>query len=103
MSDPIYTDTVGLAIRLTLLSDGEVHDPSGATRREITIQAPDGSKVVRPAEVGTDSSERPCLQYMTVAGDLAKAGRYEATPYIEDAAGKWPGESVSWHVYRSRR
>lgn len=103
MHDLIYTDTVGLAIRITLLSDGEVHDPSDATLREITIQTPDGQKAVKPAVVGTDSQDRPCLQYTTVVGDLVQAGRYEATPYIEDAAGRWPGEPVSWHVYRSRR
>lgn len=106
MADPIYTGTVGVPIRLTLLDDGVVHDPASATLLEITIVKPGGTKLVRTAPdvtLGTDSLNRPCLEYVTVAEDLAVAGVYVVQGYLEDAAGSWPAEPVRFRVHPSAR
>jgi hypothetical protein len=102
MRDPVYTGTVGLPIRLVLLDDGVVHDPAGATKLQITLRNPDGTSAVKVATRGltNEATPRPCLEYVSVAGDMDAAGLYVATGYIEDAAGKWPAAPVSWRVYQ---
>lgn len=102
MSDPIYTGVVGIPIRLVLLDDGAVHDPASATKLQITLRQPDGALLVRDATRGMtdEASPRPCLEYVSVAGDMDKPGTYQATGYIEDAAGKWPAAPVSWRVFQ---
>lgn len=106
MADKIHTGVVGLPIRLTLLTDGAVHDPSSATTREITIVKPSGDELVRnqasapnAVTVGTDSDGRACLQYVTAAGELDLRGTYTVMGRLVDAAGTWPAEPVTFRVY----
>lgn len=100
--DKIHIDTVGMPIRLILLDDGEVHDPTGASVLKITITKPDGTteeKTDPDVSVGTAEDGRACLEYTTVAGDLATVGPYKFSGYVEDGAGKWPAEPVSVRVW----
>jgi hypothetical protein len=106
MSDPIQQGTIGMPIRLVLLDAGEVYDPALATTRAITLTMPDHTSVaLAPVGVGVTSAAdgaRPCLQYLTVAGDLEQVGRYIATGYVEDIAGSWPAAPVEFRVHPRR-
>lgn len=114
MANKIYTGVVGLPIRLVLVDDGVVHNPTSATVREITLIRPDGTKLVKNQASGVTvgvtttalpdaPAGSPCLQYITLAGEIAQAGGWSAVGYLEDAAGKWEAEAVTWRVHASRR
>lgn len=105
MADPIQVGTIGLPIRLTLLDDGLVHDPSTASLVQITIDRPGVlANLVRSAPavtVSVDSQDRVCLEYITVAGDLSVAGTYKVQGFVRDAAGDWPTSVKSFKVYKN--
>ncbi len=102
--DPLYTGTVGAPIRVVLLTGGEVHDPTDANLLRMVIVRPDRSKLTKnsPAvKVGVTSDadgNRPCLEYLTQDGDLNTGGDYWVLGYVEDDAGKWPAQPVSFNV-----
>jgi hypothetical protein len=106
MNDPVYAGTVGLLLQVVLVSGGSFHDPTGATVLELTLIWPDGTKQAKAApdvSIGVtddDDGSRPCLEYTTVEGELVRPGTYRVVPYVEDAAGDWPGEPVEFDVLR---
>jgi hypothetical protein len=105
--DPIQQGTVGLPIRLVLLDAGDVYDPALADTRAMTLTLPDHtSRALSPVTAGTTSAAdgaRPCLEYLTVAGDLEQTGRYIATGHVTDIAGSWPAAPVEFRVHKTRK
>ena len=106
MEDPIYEGVVGLPIRLVLLTEDEVYDPSEAAVIEMTIVPPTGTKrVLRSPDVRVSETRdgRPCLEYKTKTAEELTAGKYIVVGYIEDDAGSWPAAPVSFNVLKSPR
>ena len=82
MSD-IHVGDVGTAIILTVndSSTGAVVDISSATTLEIVLRKPNGTSITRTAEFVTDGADGK-LQYVTIAGDIDRAGEWSAQGYI---------------------
>lgn len=109
MIQRIVAPAIGTPIRLVLLNDGAVHDPTAASVKEMTIRGKT-NVITRSGDqinVGETVDGRTCLEYVIVAGDIPQPDGdsevYRAIGYIEDVAGKWEAGPGKFRVYTSER
>lgn len=77
----IQVGAINLSIELELRDGYTALDISGATTKQIIIDKPDGTNLIRDANfvnTGTDGK----LYYLTVVGDLDQSGTYKIQSYI---------------------
>lgn len=89
MTNKVYVGDEGTRIELD-----PVCDLTGVLIKKILVKKPDGIETEWPAEVSANK-----LFYLTLANTLDQAGAWILQAYIENASGKWRGESAILSVF----
>ena len=94
MADEIHVGDIGTVLELTLKETvngvSVAVDISAATVKDITLERPDETTVVRAGVFDTDGTDG-VLTFTTIAGDLSLYGCYNLQVYLELAG--WDGYS----------
>lgn len=72
-----------IPIAITVIVDGNAHDVSGATVKQIKFRSPSGTEYTKSAVFATDGSDG-VVQFLSVADFPDEVGTWEYEAYIED-------------------
>lgn len=95
----IHVGDVGTIIRLTITEDDDTTtvDVSTASVKKFYFAKPDGARVNKTAEFNTTGTDGK-LKYVTVAGDIDTAGKWQVQAYVEIGAAKYYSTKTTFSV-----
>ena len=86
MASQIHQNDVGTKLLVTVTDDGSAVDISSASSLTILLKQPDRDVLEKSAILNTDGEDGK-MYYLTVLGDLDKAGTYKIQGKVVIAAG----------------
>jgi hypothetical protein len=98
MASEIHEGDVGTKLLVTITDDGSVVDISSATTLSIFIKKPNGTVLSRTGVLETDGTDGK-MYYITVAGDLDKAGNYKIQAKVVLASGSFFSSTATFKVH----
>lgn len=98
MSLEIHEGDIGTKLLVTITDDGNIVDVSPATSLSIFIKKPNGTVLTKPATLETDGTDGK-IYYVTVAGDLDKAGIYKIQGKVTFVTGTYYTNTSSFKVH----
>lgn len=98
MASEIHEGDIGTKLLITVTDDGEVVDISSATAKDIFIKKPDGTILSRSGTLETDGTDGK-MYYITIAGDLDKAGNYKIQGRVTLTTGTFYTSTATFKVH----
>ena len=98
MASEIHEGDIGTKLLITVTDDGSVVDISSASSLSIYIKKPDGTILTRTGVLETDGTDGK-MYYITVAGDLDKAGNYKIQGRVVLASGSYYTSTATFKVH----
>ena len=85
----IHVGDVGTSFRAVIKDENdEIVDVSGATTKTITFKKPDGTLLVKDAELYTDGTDG-IIEYISEENDLDDCGNWRLQGRVVFASGHW--------------
>jgi len=100
MAEEVHVGDIGLQFRITISDSGTVVDLSSATTKQMIFLKPDGSRLVKDADLYTDGTDG-IITYNTTSGDIDVIGRWLLQCYIVIGTNQWHTAKTSFQVYRN--
>lgn len=98
MSDKeIHEGDIGTALRYTVYEDGSIVDLSTVSTKTLTLIDPNGKKLTKTLVFVTDGTDGQ-VQYVTITGDLSKAGAWQAQLRLVFPGGDWTSDIKNFDV-----
>ena len=98
MASQIHEGDIGTKLLITVTDDGQVVDISSATSLSIFIKKPDGTILTRVGVLETDGTDGK-MYYITVSGDLDKAGSYKIQGQVVLPSGSYYTSTATFKVH----
>lgn len=98
MASQIHEGDIGTKLLITVTDDGQVVDISSAISLSIFIKKPDGTILTRVGSLETDGTDGK-MYYITVSGDLDKAGSYKIQGQVVLPSGSYYTSTATFKVH----
>lgn len=98
MASQIHEGDIGTKLLITVTDDGQVVDISSAISLSIFIKKPNGTILTRVGVLETDGTDGK-MYYITVAGDLDKAGSYKIQGQVILPSGSYYTSTATFKVH----
>ena len=98
MASEIHEGDIGTKLLVTVTDDGSVVDISSASSLSIFIRKPNGTILTRTGVLETDGTDGK-MYYITVSGDLDKAGNYTIQGQVVLPAGSYYTSTATFKVH----
>lgn len=98
MASQIHEGDIGTKLLITVTDDGQIVDISSATSLSIFIKKPDGTILTRVGVLETDGTDGK-MYYITVSGDLDKAGSYKIQGQVVLLSGSYYTSTATFKVH----
>lgn len=98
MASEIHEGDIGTKLLVTVTDDGSVVDISSASSLSIFIRKPNGTILTRTGVLETDGTDGK-MYYITVSGDLDKAGNYKIQGQVVLPAGSYYTSTATFKVH----
>jgi len=98
MVSQIHEGDIGTKLLITVTDDGQVVDISSAISLSIFIRKPDGTILTRVGVLETDGTDGK-MYYITVSGDLDKAGSYKIQGQVFLTSGSYYTSTATFKVH----
>lgn len=98
MASEIHEGDIGTKLLITVTDDGSIVDISSASSLSIYIKKPNGSILTRTGLLETDGTDGK-MYYITVAGDLDKAGNYKIQGKVILPSGSYFTSTATFKVH----
>lgn len=99
-ADEIHKNDVGVKFLVTVKDGSSVIDLSTATVIQLLFFKPSEAIVTKTAILNTTGTDGK-MYYTSVAGDLNEEGTWSLQGYLENPAGSWHTDIVTFDVYRN--
>lgn len=100
MSEEIHVNDIGTVFKVTIKAKGVALDISTATVKRIILTDPDGRKLNKSATFNSNGSDG-ILKYVTIDGDLEKAGPWKLQAKVTLAGGSWSSDITTFEVMKN--
>lgn len=98
MGAEIHVGDIGTIIRGTAKDGSAIVDVSTATTKDFIFRKPDGTVITRSTVFTTDGTNGQ-IEYVTVSGDLDRAGTWSVQLHIILPTGEWKSDIFKFDVY----
>jgi len=98
MASEIHEGDIGTKLLITVTDDGSIVDISSASSLSIYIKKPDGTILTRTGVLETDGTDGK-MYYITVAGDLDRAGNYKIQGKVVLPSGSYYTSTATFKVH----
>lgn len=98
MASQIHEGDIGTKLLITVTDDGQVVDISSAISLSIFIKKPNGTILTRVGTLETDGTDGK-MYYITVSGDLDKAGSYKIQGQVVLPSGSYYTSTATFKVH----
>lgn len=98
MASEIHEGDIGTKLLVTITDDGNIVDISSASSLSIFIKKPNGTILSRAGTLETDGTDGK-MYYITVVGDLDKAGVYKIQGHVTLLNGSYFTSTANFKVH----
>ncbi len=100
MPSEIHVNDVGTKIVIIVYDGDDIVDLSAATGLTIQIKTPDGTVMMKVAELDTDGTDG-AMRYYTLDGDFTVAGAYSIQGIVNIAGGTFHTDAQMFRVFNN--